>query len=56
MCAAAQKASILRMNSFSEGLFPINNLGVPMVNLVIGRLTSRHLQSMVEKISSKIAD
>lgn len=51
-CMAAQKASILRVTSFSKGLFPIKYLGVPVV---IGRLTARHLQSLEEKIRSKIA-
>lgn len=47
-----QKHDLLRVTGFKEGKFPVIYLGAP---LVIGRLTSRIIEPLVEKIRNKVA-
>ncbi|KAJ0094336.1 hypothetical protein Patl1_15029 [Pistacia atlantica] len=46
------KRMLMRAAGFVEGKFPFTYLGVPMVS---GRLTSRHLEPLVEQVRRRIA-
>ncbi|KAJ0088691.1 hypothetical protein Patl1_32423 [Pistacia atlantica] len=48
----ARRRILMRTTGFVEGKFPFTYLGVPMVS---GRLTSRHLEPLVEKVRRRIA-
>ncbi|KAJ0086550.1 hypothetical protein Patl1_07518 [Pistacia atlantica] len=48
----ARRRMLMRTTGFVEGKFPFTYLGVPMVS---GRLTSRHLEPLVEKVRRRIA-
>lgn len=47
----SRRRSLLRLNGFVEGKFPLTYLGVPLVS---GWLTSRDLESFVRKIKNKM--
>ncbi|XP_040991014.1 uncharacterized protein LOC121238253 [Juglans microcarpa x Juglans regia] len=48
----ARRRNLMRSTGFVEGKFPVTYLGVPLVS---GRLTSRDLKPLIEKIRRKIA-
>ncbi|KAJ0103213.1 hypothetical protein Patl1_06269 [Pistacia atlantica] len=48
----ARRRNLMRSTGFMEGKFSFTYLGVPMVS---GRLTSKHLEPLVEKVGRKIA-
>ncbi|XP_035546844.1 uncharacterized protein LOC118348725 [Juglans regia] len=47
-----RKRGLLRLMGFKEGIFPVTYLGAPLVS---GRLTSRIMELLIEKIRKKIA-